>query len=162
MSIHEIRTGQEDQQQTPRTKTYELLFVLKTGGTQPLDAIASEINRYFTGNYAKAWAMKDGFMPTFKAYREGKIIFDLITDSRFRGQGLLLSKWVAEKYKQLVNVLKEAEYFEVEHFVTTGQIGYNVKAGGPAEEMERLNRLVKETNASLPTEPRFIHYGRLR
>jgi hypothetical protein len=58
--------------------------------------------------------------------------------------------------------LKDAEYFEVEHFVTAGQIGYNAKAGTPADEMERLNRLVKESNDSLPTEPRFIHYGRLR
>lgn len=57
--------------------TIHLYF--KTGGPQPetLDPVA--INKYFIGDYAKQWAMLDGYLPTFLSYENGLIKFKLVT-----------------------------------------------------------------------------------
>ena len=45
-------------------KTVTLKLFMKTGGTQPENWDPEAINKFFIGNFAKQWAMCDGYLPT--------------------------------------------------------------------------------------------------
>ena len=135
---------------------------MKTGGLQPTEVDERKINHFFTGNYAKSWAMRDGFISTFKEYKDGKIIFDMTTDPRFKGNGFFLSKWIAEQYKSNVDVLKDAKSYQANHFIALEQIGFLVNADTDAATIEELNRKCKYAYASLPAKPSLLHFGSIK
>lgn len=130
---------------------------LKTGGHQPENTDAEAINKFFLGNYAKVWAMRDGYYPTFRNFEKGKIFFDLVTDMRFRDDDFLLSKFVAEQYALKVDILKAATSFHCRHFKTDGLVGCHVPEKSVL--LPALSALIDVSLANLPSEPYYDHYG---
>jgi len=49
-------------------KTVTLQLFMKTGGPQPESWDPDAINKYFIGNFANQWAMRDGYLPTYLGY----------------------------------------------------------------------------------------------
>ena len=143
------------------SSTYILHFIRQTGGNQPTTIDNKAIDKFFIGNYAKILIMKDGWYPQFRGYQKNEIEFDLITDIRFKGNGLLLSRWIAEQYRLKVNVLSEATHFKCNHFITQGIVGYLINAGTDPDVENMLMKKVIDTMATLPAEPKFYHYGRI-
>ena len=130
----------------------------KSGGLQPSDL--SSINGFFLGNFGKLWAMSKGFLSFYNGYENGKIKFDMITDSRFPGDEFLLSKYIASQYKQHVRLLNDAASYEALHFKTKGIIGYRIKA----DEIKLIpwyNARVEKALSEIKEDPDFIHGGRI-
>jgi hypothetical protein len=139
----------------------KLHVFMKTGGQQPATWNAKDINNYFQGNIAKKWAMLNGYLPTYTGYTNGTIQFNLVTDPRCTDfNWISLCNKIAIQYKQEVNLLKDATNFEVKHFVVNDIIGFNIDASD-AEKFRRLNERVQATNASMPKESSWTHYGKI-
>ncbi|MBM3416001.1 MAG: hypothetical protein FJY20_06055 [Bacteroidetes bacterium] len=151
--------GQPEPQQGK--KTYTIHGYFKTGGLQPGKMDKEAINYFFTHNYAKAWAMYDGFMAYFEEYRDGKLIFRLITDPRFKGHHFFLALWVARQFKSKVNLLKEAGSFEALHFKAIDIIGYNIPAGTDIKVIKELDRRVSLSVDTLSAKPDCVHFGKI-
>lgn len=142
-------------------KTTSLHIIHKTGGEQPSICDAKLINQFFNGNLAKSWAMKDGFIPKFKSYYDGEIVFDIISDPRFKGNDFLLSKFIAEQYKINVTLLKDATSYQAYHFKAKDIIGYLVEPSSNSEVISELETRMINSYKNLPSEPSLIHYGSL-
>lgn len=147
---------------SPEKPNTNLHVFLKTGGPQPTSLEPSEINQYFLGNYAKVWIMTRGFYPIFKDYKEKTIAFKLIIDPRFHGDGLLLSMWIAKQYKMEVDLLRDAEFFDVNEYHANDIIGFHVPPETPAEEIDVLYTRISKSMGSLPDARKFLHHGRIR
>lgn len=80
----------------------------KTGGEQPTNLDPKEINHFFKGNYAKDWAMRLGYIPTFTDYKDGVLYFNIISDPRFKCSDLILAKQLAGVYAKNITLLKDA------------------------------------------------------
>lgn len=133
---------------------------LKTGGPQPTDLNDMAIDNFFQGSYAKVWAMTKGFFCFFNSYKDGRITFEMISDSRYKGDEFLLSKYIASEYKKRVNVLSEAKCYEARHTISKGIIGFLI---GP-EELKLLpwyEARVEKAYKELSENPHFIHGGRI-
>ena len=101
---------------------------MKTGGPQPETWDPEAINKYFIGNFAKQWAMCDGYIPTYLGYENGVIRFKLVTDPRITGiYWISLCNYIANQYKSKVGLFKDATNFDVEHFMANDIIGFNKK-----------------------------------
>ena len=110
-------------------KTVTLQLFMKTGGPQPETWRPEAINKYFIGNFAKQWAMCDGYLPTYLGYENGVIRFKLVTDPRITGiYWISLCNYIANQYKAHVGLLKDATNFDVEHFMAKDFIGFNIEA----------------------------------
>jgi hypothetical protein len=60
-------------------KTVTLHLFMKNGVPQPETWDTDAINKFFIGNYAKQWAMRDGYFPSYLGYENGVIRFKLVT-----------------------------------------------------------------------------------
>ena len=139
--------------------TINLFF--KTGGPQPETLDPSAINKFFIGDYAKQWAMLDGYIPTYLSYENGVIRYKLITDPRITGvYWLKLCNFIANQYKTKVDILKDATNFEVEHFIANDIIGFNIESGD-FEKIKTYQARIKASYASLPEKPNILHYGKI-
>jgi hypothetical protein len=49
-----------------------------------LQGPSESINKYFIGNFAKQWAMRDGCIPTYLGYENGVIRLKLVNDLRIK------------------------------------------------------------------------------
>lgn len=141
-----------------KPETFQVHFFKKSGGPQPGNLDPHAINEFFKGNYAKVWAMVKGFIPTFSSYENNTIYFDLVSDPRFKGNDIILVKFIASEYKTRVDVLKDAVEFEVRHFMAKDIIGYVINTSDPELMKEYADR-VKRSYATLKPEPDLIHYG---
>ncbi len=93
-------------------KTVTLQLFMKTGGNQPKSWDSEVINKYFIGNYAKQWAMCDGFLPTYLGYENGIIRFKLVTDPRISGiYWISLCNYIANEYKKSYRTFKRRYEF---------------------------------------------------
>jgi len=100
---------------------------MKTGGPQPESWDPESINNYFIGNFAKQWAMCDGYLPTYLGFENGVIRFKLVTDPRITGNyWISLCNYIANQYKAQVRLLRDATNFDVEHFMPKDIIGFNI------------------------------------
>lgn len=143
-------------------KTISIRFFMKTGGPQPETLDPDAINKYFIGNYAKQWAMWDGYLPTYLGYENGVIRFKLVTDPRIKvNYWISLCNYIANKYKANVDQLKDATNFEVEHFIANDIIGFNIEADNP-EKIKTYQARIKASNDALPEKSNFLHYGQIR
>ena len=140
-------------------KTVSVQLFMPNGGPQPEQLTPIYINHYFIGNFAKQWAMRDGYLPTFLSYENGIIQFKLVTDPRIEGVfWIRLCKFIAYQYKTHVALLKDATKFEVEHYMANDIIGFTVDA----DDTEKLNEYSdrqKAAYASLPSSPNLLHKG---
>jgi hypothetical protein len=110
-------------------KTFTLQLFMKTGGPQPETWDPEAINKYFIGNFAKQWAMFDGYLPTYLGFENGVIRFKLVTDPRITGNyWISLCNYIVNQYKAQVGLLRDATNFEVEHFMAKDIIGFNIEA----------------------------------
>jgi len=117
--------------------TITLQLFMKTGGPQPETWDPKAINKYFIGNFAKQWAMCDGYLPTYLGYENGIIRFKLVTDPRITGiYWISLCNYIANQYKAQIGLLKDATNFEVEHFMANDIIGFNIEADNPEKLKE--------------------------
>ena len=143
-------------------KTVTLNLFMKTGGPQPETWDPEAINKYFIGNFAKQWAMCEGYLPTYKGYENGVIRFKMVTDPRITGiYWISLCNFIAYQYKTKVELLKEASNFEVEHFMANDIIGFVIEADNHEKFNEYYARL-KASYATLPENPNLLHKGRIR
>jgi len=156
MKIKNKKKNEED------LNTVSLHIINKTGGEQPTICDAKSINHFFNGNIAKSWAMKDGFIPKFKSYNEGEIVFDIISDPRFKGNDFLLSKFIAEQYKNNVAMLKDATSYQAYHFKANDIIGFLVETNNDSKAISELGARMKNSYDTLPNEPSLIHHGLLK
>jgi len=135
---------------------------MKTGGPQPETLDPEAINKYFIGNFAKQWAMRDGYIPTYLGYENGVIRFKLVSDPRITGiYWISLCNYIAYHYKTKVKLLKDATNFEVEHFVANDIIGFNIEANNP-EKLKEYDARLKASYATLPEKPNLMHKGKIR
>jgi hypothetical protein len=143
-------------------KTVTLQLFMKTGGPQPETWDPEAINKYFIGNFAKQWAMYDGYLPTYLGYENGVIKFKLVTDPRISGiYWISLCNFIAYQYKTHVNLLRDAHNFDVEHYMANDIIGFNIEAGN-VEKFKIYNARLSASYASLPEKPNLLHYGRIK
>ena len=143
-------------------KTVTLQLFMKTGGPQPETWDQEAINKYFIGNFAKQWAMCDGYLPTYLGYENGVIRFKLITDPRITGiYWISLCNYIANQYKAQVRLLRDATNFEVEHFMANDIIGFNIEADN-LEKIKIYQARIKASNDTLPENPNLLHKGRIR
>lgn len=139
-------------------QTTSINVFFPTGGEQPTSLDAKAINNFFKGNYAKVWAMTQGFISTFKSYENGEICFDMITDPRCKEQDFVLSHFIASEYKNKVTLLKDATSFKANHFKAKDIIGYNVDATERDLISSYQERMTKSI-AELSEKPNLIHGG---
>ena len=143
-------------------KTVTIQLFMKTGGPQPETWDPEAINKYFIGNFAKQWAMCDGYLPTYLGYENGVIRFKLVSDPRITGiYWISLCSFIAYQYKTKVELLKDATNFDVEHFMANDIIGFNIEADNP-EKLKEYDARLKASYATLPDRPNMLHKGRLR
>lgn len=143
-------------------KTLTLNLFMKTGGPQPETWDPEAINKFFIGNFAKQWAMCDGYLPTYLGYENGVIRFNLVTDPRIKGiYWISLCNFIAYQYKTKVGLLKDAINFDVEHFMASDIIGFNIEAGNTEQFIEYEARIMA-SYYSLSEKPNLLHYGRIR
>jgi hypothetical protein len=143
-------------------KTITLQLFMKSGGPQPESWDPEAINKYFIGNFAKQWAMRDGYMPTYLGYQYGVIKFKLVTDPRISGiYWISLCNFIANQYKTQVNILRDATNFDVEHYMANYIIGFNIEADNP-EKLKEYDARLKASYATLPEEPNLLHKGKIR
>jgi hypothetical protein len=143
-------------------KTVTIQLFMKTGGPQPESWDPEAINKYFIGNFAKQWAMRDGYMPTYLGYENGVIKFKLVTDTRISGiYWISLCNFIANQYKTQVNLLRDATNFDVEHYMANDIIGFNIEADNP-EKLKEYDARLKASYATLPEEPNLLHKGKIR
>ena len=143
-------------------KTITLQLFMKTGGPQPETWDPDAINKYFIGNFAKQWAMRDGYLPTYLGYENGVIKFKLVTDSRIKvNYWISLCNYIANKYKDNVGLLRDATNFDVEHFMANDIIGFNIEADNP-EKFKEYDARLKASYATLPEKPNILHKGLIR
>jgi hypothetical protein len=143
-------------------KTVTLHLFMKNGGPQPETWDTDAINKFFIGNYAKQWAMRDGYMPTYLGYENGVIKFKLVTDPRITGiYWISLCNYIANQYKAQVNLLKDATNFEVDHYMANDIIGFNIEADAP-EKLKEYEARLKASYATLPENPNLLHRGVIR
>jgi hypothetical protein len=143
-------------------KTVTLHLFMKNGGPQPETWNTDAINKFFIGNYAKQWAMRDGYMPTYLGYENGVIKFKLVTDPRITGiYWISLCNFIAYQYKTHVNLLRDATNFDVEHYMANDIIGFNIEADDP-EKLKQYDARLKASYATLPEKPKLLHRGRIR
>ena len=143
-------------------KTITLQLFMKTGGPQPETWDPEAINKYFIGNFAKQWAMVDGYLPTYLGYENGEIRFKLVTDPRITGiYWISLCNYIANQYKSKVGILKDATNFDVEHFMANDIIGFNIDADDP-EKFNEYDARLKVSYETLPENPNLLHKGRIR
>jgi hypothetical protein len=143
-------------------KTVTLHLFMKNGGPQPETWDTEAINKFFIGNYAKQWAMLDGYIPTYLGYENGVIKFKLVTDPRITGiYWISLCNFIAYQYKTQVNLLRDATNFEVEHYMANDIIGFNIEADDP-EKLKEYDARLKASYATLPEKPNLLHKGRIR
>ena len=143
-------------------KTVTLQLFMKTGGPQPETLDPEAINKYFIGNFAKQWAMLDGYLPTFTSYENGLIKFKLVSDPRITGiYWISLCNYIAYQYKTKGELLKDATNFEVEHFMANDIIGFNIEADNP-EKFKEYDERLKSSYATLPKSPNMLHKGLIR
>ncbi len=141
-------------------KTVTLQLFMKTGGHQPESWDPDAINKYFIGNYAKQWAMCDGYLPTYLGYENGVIKFKLVSDPRITGiRWISLCNYIAYQYKTKVELLKDATNFDVEHFMANDIIGFNIEAD---EKFNSYDARLKASYATLPENPNLLHKGKIR
>ena len=120
------------------------------------------INKYFIGNFAKQWAMCDGYLPTYLVYENGVIRFKLVTDPRITDiYWISLCNYIANQYKAKVGLLKDATNFDVEHYMANDIIGFNIAADNP-EIFNEYYTMLKASYATLPKNPNLLHKGRIR
>ena len=143
-------------------KTVTLQLFMKSGGPQPENWDPDSINKFFIGNYAKKWAMCDGYMPTYLGFENGIIRFKLVTDPRIKGiYWNSLCNYIAKSYKSQVELLKNATNFDVEHFFANDIIGFNIEFDN-IERLNEYNTRLKKTYESLPNSPHLLHKGLIR
>ena len=143
-------------------KTVTLQLFMKTGGPQPETWDPEAINKYFIGNFAKQWAMWDGYLPTYLGYENGVIRFKLVTDPRISGiYWISLCNFIAYQYKTKVGLLKDATNFDVEHFMANDIIGFNIEADNP-EKFKEYDARLKASYETLPENPNLLHKGKIR
>jgi hypothetical protein len=143
-------------------KTVTLHLFMKNGGPQPETWDTEAINKFFIGNFAKQWAMCDGYMPTYLGYENGVIKFKLVTDPRITGiYWISLCNYIANQYKTQVNLLRDATNFEVEHYMANDIIGFNIEADDP-EKLKQYDARLKASYATLPEKPNLLHRGKIR
>ena len=143
-------------------KTVTLNLFMKTGGPQPENWDPDAINKFFIGNFAKQWAMCDGYLPTYLGYENGVISFKLVTDPRITGiYWISLCNFIAYQYKTKVGLLKDATNFDVEHYMANDIIGFNIEADDP-EKFKEYDARFKASYATLPENPNLLHKGRIR
>jgi hypothetical protein len=143
-------------------KTVTLQFFMKTGGPQPETSDPEAINKFFIGNFANQWAMRDGYLPTYLGYENGVIRFKLVSDPRITGiYWISLCNYIAYQYKNKVELLKDATNFEVEHYMANDIIGFNIEADNP-EKLKEYDARLKASYATLPEKPNLLHYGRIK
>ena len=143
-------------------KTVTLQFFMKTGGPQPETWEPDAINKYFIGNFAKQWAMRDGYLPTYLGYENGVIRFKLVTDPRIKvNYWISLCNYIAHQYKAQVRLLRDATNLEVEHFMANDIIGFNIEADNP-EKFNEYDARLKASYATLPQSPNMLHKGQIR
>jgi hypothetical protein len=135
---------------------------MKTGGPQPETWDPEAINKYFVGNFAKNWAMCDGYLPTYLGYENGIIKFKLVSDPRITGiYWISLCNYIANQYKAQIRLLRDATNFEVEHFMANDIIGFNIEADNP-EKLKEYDARLKATYATLTKSPNMLHKGQIR
>ena len=143
-------------------KTVTLHLFMKTGGPQPEIWDPEAINKYFIGNFAKQWAMHDGYIPTYLGYENGIIRFKLVTDPRIKvNYWISLCNYIANQYKAQIRLLRDATNFEVEHFMANDIIGFNIEADNP-EKFKEYDVRLKASYATLPETPNMLHKGQIR
>jgi hypothetical protein len=143
-------------------KTVTLHLFMKTGGPQPETWDPEAINKYFIGNFAKHWAMCDGYLPTYLGYENGIIKFKLVSDPRITGiYWISLCNYIAKQYMDHVWLLRDATNFEVEHFIANDIIGFNIEADNP-EKFKEYDARLKASYATLPKSPNMLHKGQIR
>ena len=143
-------------------KTVTLQLFMKTGGPQPETWEPEAINKYFIGNFAKQWAMCDGYLPTYLSYENGVIRFKLVTDPRITGiYWISLCNFIAYQYKSKVGLLKDATNFDVEHYMANDIIGFNIEADN-LEKLKEYDARLKASYETLPKNPSLLHKGRIR
>lgn len=130
----------------------------KTGGEQPMSLDPKAVNHFFKGNYAKDWAMRLGYIPTFKDYKDGVIHFDIISDPRCKEHDFFLAHYIAGEYSKRLTLLKDAKSFIANHFKANDIIGFLI-----TREDEHLLQSMKvrmdKSYADLPKTPELVHYG---
>ena len=142
-------------------KTVTIQLFMKTGGPQPESWDPDAINKYFIGNFAKQWAMCEGYLPTYLGYENGVIRFKLVTDPRITGiYWISLCNYIAYQYKAHVGLLRDATNFEVNHFMANDIIGFNIEADNP-EKFKEYDARLKASCATLPENPNLLHKGRI-
>ena len=143
-------------------KTVTLQLFMKTGGPQPETWDPEAINKYFIGNFAKQWAMCDGYLPTYLGYENGVIWFKLVSDPRITGiYWISLCNFITYQYKTKVELLKDATNFDVEHFMANDIIGFNIEADNP-EKLKEYDARLKASYATLHAKANLLHYGKIR
>jgi hypothetical protein len=143
-------------------KSVTLHLFMKTGGPQPETWDPEAINKYFIGNFAKQWAMCDGYLPTYLGYENGVIKFKLFSDPRITDiYWISLCNYIANQYKAQVRLLRDATNFEVEHFMANDIIGFNIEADNP-EKLKEYDARLKASYASLSENPNMLHKGQIR
>jgi hypothetical protein len=143
-------------------KTFTLQLFMKTGGPQPETWDPDAINKYFIGNFAKQWAMCEGYLPTYLGYENGVIRFKLISDPRITDiYWISLCNYIANQYKAQVRLLRDATNFEVEHYMANDIIGFNIEADNP-EKFKEYDARLKASYATLPKSPNMLHKGQIR
>ena len=143
-------------------KTVTVHLFIKTGGPQPETWDPEAINKLFIGNFAKHWAMCDGYLPTYLGYENGIIKFKLVSDPRITDiYWISLCNYIAKHYKAQVRLLRDATNFEVEHYMANDIIGFNIEADNP-EKFKEYDARLKTSYATLPENPNLLHKGRIR
>jgi hypothetical protein len=143
-------------------KTVTVQLFMKTGGSQPETWDPDAINKYLIGNFAKQWAMCDGYLPTYLGYENGVIRFKLVTDPRIKvNYWISLCNYIANQYKARVGLLKHATNFDVEHIMANDIIGFNIEADDP-EKFKLYDSRLKASYSTLPENPNLLHKGRIR
>ncbi|MBL0330073.1 MAG: hypothetical protein IPP64_11805 [Bacteroidetes bacterium] len=130
----------------------------KTGGEQPTNLDPKAINHFFKGNYAKDWAMRLGYIPTFKDYKDGVIHFDIISDPRCEDHDFFLAHFIASEYLKKVTVLKDATNFIANYFKANDIIGFLITSD-EKDQLESLKERMDKSYAELPKKPQLVHYG---
>ncbi len=143
-------------------KTVTLQLFMKTGGPQPETLDPEAINKYFIGNFAKQWAMRDGYIPTYLGFENGVIRFKLVSEPRITGiYWISLCNYIAYQYKTKVELLKDATNFDVEHFMANDIIGFNIEADNP-EKLKEYDARLKASYETLPEKANLLHFGKIR
>ena len=143
-------------------KTVALQLFMKTGGLQPESWDPETINQFFIGNFAKQWAMCDGYLTTYLVYENGLIRFKLVSDPRITViYWISLCNYIAKQYKAKIVLLKDATNFEVEHFMANDISGFNIEADNP-EKLKEYDSRLKASYATLSENPNLLHKGRIR